>query len=434
MRPGSPLHRPGMGAAALAALLLVLPCAAGAQGRVNGGERVRSSPRPQGATPDMPPSPRPQPAPQKEEVVEEAPTPSSKVSVMPPGWFLAGLAPHHYEVALDPRSECEGARAAHMKHRVEQPAGYGTFMQIFRADDYRGKRVRYSAVVRTKDVEGWAGLFMRVDGRDAAHPLAFDNMQTRALVGSTGCQRHEVVLDVPREARFIALGLMLSGAGHAWVGGVRFDVVDERVASTDLLGGVLGSGAFIVDGPANLGFQPNLTEDQATGRVGDVWFNRVRVEHGQRAVRLKDGVWRGVFTEARVKGRTVEGTFEKREGKFTVSREGQVTRVQGTWGRYPVNVELGPERLLMRWGELERSLTRTVAEQVDPNCVRYVRSDGGLSRIDQLELCGEALVPMPPVAQLVIALLANGFERPARVDSVFAPTIGEPHPERRPGR
>jgi hypothetical protein len=438
MRPGWPLHRARTGVAALA-LLLALPGAVQAQGRGGAqGDRVRVLPRPQGAVPDMPPSPRPPPAPQpqppKEEVVEEAPTPSSKVSVMPPGWFLAGLAPHHYEVSLDPKSECEGTRAAHMKNRVEQPAGYGTFMQIFRADDYRGKRVRYSAVVRTRDVEGWAGLFMRVDGRDAAHPLAFDNMQTRALVGTTGCQRHEVVLDVPREARFIALGLMLSGPGNAWVGGVRFDVVDERVASTDLLGGVLGSGAFIVDGPANLGFQPNLTEDQATGRVGDVWFNRVRVEHGQRAVRLKDGVWRGVFTEARVKGRTVEGTFEKREGKLTVSREGQVTRVQGTWGRYPVNIEMGPERLLMRWGALERSLTRTTAEQVDPNCVRYVRSDGGLSRIDQLELCGEALVPMPPVAQLVIALLANGFERPARVDSVFAPTIGEPHPERRPGR
>ena len=75
-----------------------------------------------------------------------------------------------------------------------------------------------------------------------------------------------------------------------------------------------------------------------------------------------------------------------------------------------------------------------MSEQVDPNCVRYVRSDGGLSRIDELDVCGEALVPVPPVAQLVMALLANGFERTARVDSVFAPTVGEPHPERRPGR
>jgi hypothetical protein len=340
-------------------------------------------------------------------------------------------------VKLDPQSACEGARAAHVRSRVEQPSGYGTFMQMFRADDYRGKRVRYSAVVRTKDVQGWAGLFMRVDGRDAGHPLAFDNMQTRALVGNTPCQRHEVVLDVPRQANFIALGLMLSGAGEAWVGNVRFDVVDERVASTDLLGGVLGSGAFIVDGPANLGFQPELTEDQATGRVGNVWFNRVRVENGQRndrgerGARLKDGVWRGIFTEARVKGRTVEGTFDKREGRFTVSREGQVTRVDGTWGKYPVTVRFGPEQITTKGGERERVLTRTKTEAVDPNCVRYVRSDGGLSRIDQVELCGEALVPMPPVAQLVMALLANGFERPARLDSVFAPTIGEPHQERR---
>jgi len=416
--------------------LALASSAAGAQGMAPGDRRARHQPLYQPAP--KPPPASPQASPQaSSEVVEEAPSPSSKVSVMPPGWFLAGLAPHHYEVALDPKSECDGARAAYMKSRVKEPAGYGTFMQGFRADDYRGKRVRYSAVVRTEDVEGWAGLFMRVDGRDVAHPLAFDNMQTRALVGTTPCQRHEVVLDVPREAKFIWLGLMLSGAGNAWIGGVRFDVVDESVASTDLLGGVLGSGAFIVDGPANLGFQPQLTEDQATGRVGDVWFNRVRVETGRHSIRLKDGVWRGVYTEARVKGRTVEGTLEKREGRLTVSREGQVMRIQGSWGRYPVNIEMGPERLEMRWGARERSLTRTVSEQVDPNCVRYVRSDGGLSRIDELDVCGEALVPVPPVAQLVMALLANGFERPARVDSVFAPTVGEPHPERRnprPGR
>jgi hypothetical protein len=453
MRPGWSLHSAGRArpAAALALLLAALALPGGAlaqQGRVNtDGARVPTPSRHEHAplpapvpprTRQEPPRPQPAPQPAEEEVVEEAPTPSSKVSVMPPGWFLAGLAPHHYEVTLDPKS-CDGARAAHMKNRVAQPAGYGTFMQGFRADDYRGKRVRYSAVVRTEGVEGWAGLFMRVDGRDVAHPLAFDNMQTRALVGSTPCQRHEVVLDVPREAKFVWLGLMLSGAGNAWIGGVRFDVVDQSVASTDLLGGVLGSGAFIVDGPANLGFQPQLTEDQATGRVGNVWFNRVRVETGDHSIRFKDGVWRGVFTEARVKGRTVEGTLAKREGRLTLSREGQVTRIQGTWGRYPVNIEMGPERLEMRWGERSRSLTRTTAEQVDPNCVRYVRSDGGLSRIDQLEVCGEALVPVPPVAQLVMALLANGFERPARVDSVFAPTVGEPHHERRntgrpPGR
>ncbi|MBF5045971.1 AraC family transcriptional regulator [Aggregicoccus sp. 17bor-14] len=433
MRPGQPLHRAA--AAAAGSLLLALALGVCGVARAQGGGPVPADPRAQ-QKPLYQPAAAQAPAQQQQqqqppETVEEVPTPSSKVAVMPPGWFLAGLAPHHYEVTLDAQSACEGSRAAHVRSKVDQPAGYGTFMQIFRADDYRGKRVRYSAVVRTKNVQGWAGLFMRVDGRDAAHPLAFDNMQTRALVGDTPCQRHEVVLDVPRQANFIALGLMLSGTGDAWVGGVRFDVVDSSVASTDLLGGVLGSGAFVVDGPANLGFQPDVTEDQATGRVGGVWFNRVRVENGQRGARLKDGVWHGVFTDMKVNGRTVEGTFDKREGRFTVSREGQVTRVLGTWGKYPVDIRMGPDRLDMRWGERERTLTRTKTETVDPNCVRYVRSDGGLSRIDQLDVCGEALVPVPPVAQLVIALLANGFERPARVDSIFAPNVGEPHQERR---
>jgi len=41
--------------------------------------------------------------------------------------------------------------------------GFGTLMQDFRADHYQGKRVRFSAFVKTEAAQDWAGLWMRVD-------------------------------------------------------------------------------------------------------------------------------------------------------------------------------------------------------------------------------------------------------------------------------
>jgi len=37
---------------------------------------------------------------------------------------------------------------------------------MFKADDYRNKRMRLSAAVKSEGIEDWAGLWMRIDGPD----------------------------------------------------------------------------------------------------------------------------------------------------------------------------------------------------------------------------------------------------------------------------
>jgi len=154
---------------------------------------------------------------------------------------------------------------------------FGTYMQIFKADDYRGKRVRFSAAVRTQGVEGWAGLWMRIDGPDVIHPVSFDNMQDRPLQGDTACKRHSVVLNVARNATHVACGLLLSGKGQASLDSVRFEVVDNSVQVTDLLT------PKVVEDPdakklGKLNIDALQNDEVPTGRVGHVWFNRGRVE------------------------------------------------------------------------------------------------------------------------------------------------------------
>lgn len=152
------------------------------------------------------------------------------------GWFLGGSTPHLYEVtkslARDPACGDNVLRAK----RYSSGHGFGTVMQMFKADTFRGKRVRLSAFLKGGKLEGWAGLWMRVDGAERK-VLAFDNMQSRPLTGSTGCERHEVVLDVPNEAERIVYGVIINGPGAVFVKDLQVDVVEpSQVPTTDMLG------------------------------------------------------------------------------------------------------------------------------------------------------------------------------------------------------
>ncbi len=333
---------------------------------------------------------------------------------LPVGWFVTQSAPNLYEAGVDTNSPCEGTRSAFLRSRTETPTGYGTFMQAFGAQDFRGKRLRFSAMVRVKDVTGWAGLWMRVEGTDPKQPLGFDNMQSRSLTGTTECKRYDVVLDVPPESSAIMAGLLLSGTGEAWLDGVRFEVVDRSVPVTDLLAArppVPQGGPQVLEEAAAAPTPAPRNEQAATGKVGDIWFNLGRVNMEKSYVRGADGVWRNILEEELTEhGNEVRGTFEQRPLVLTVKTEGTRTLIEGLWANDPVRIQLDPERLTMRWGIHERELLRVTDYKEDPNCFRYQRVEG-LRATDRLDVCGAALSKKPPPAQLALAFLGNGFRR-----------------------
>jgi len=149
---------------------------------------------------------------------------------MPSGWVMGGK-PTDYEAALDPSTTYNGHLSAYVKAKdAYTSAGFGTLMQDFKAERYLGKRVRLRAYVKTADVRGWAGLWMRID--KGSTPAAFDNMQDRPIRGTTEWKQYEVVLDVPNDASIIAFGLLQSGQGTAWISQATFEVVGKDVATT----------------------------------------------------------------------------------------------------------------------------------------------------------------------------------------------------------
>jgi hypothetical protein len=149
----------------------------------------------------------------------------------PKGWFAAGSRPKDYKMVLDRSVAHSGHVSAQLACVAPKPAGFGTLMQTFKPDAFRGKRVRMSGYVRSQDVADWAGLWLRIDGQ-SGEPLGFDNMQQRPIRATSDWKKYEIVLDVPDSAQAIAFGILLTGAGQVWIDDLDFEVVGKDVHTT----------------------------------------------------------------------------------------------------------------------------------------------------------------------------------------------------------
>jgi len=162
----------------------------------------------------------------------------------PAGWILAGSKPENYKAGIDGQAVFEEKPSAYLEAKVQDTGGFGTLMQSFSAERYIGKRIRLRAWVRSLNATGWAGVWMRVD--KASEPVAFDNMESRPVKGTTGWTSYDVVLDVPEGATSISLGVLLNGPGRVWMSGVKFETVGKDVSVT--------GGPKVPPGPVNLEF------------------------------------------------------------------------------------------------------------------------------------------------------------------------------------
>ena len=183
--------------------------------------------------------------------------PAVSAAASPEGWHLAGCDASSYAMSRDSIETYEGKPSGSLSSvfesqspRTREPCnGYGTMCQCVDPGVYAGKRVRFSGYVKAREVRDWAGLWMRVDGPDKTCPtLAFDNMYTRAIRGSSDWTRYDVVLDVAPNATGICFGILLNGQGRVWLSGVSFEAVGKTVPTTSARGRSESQ-------PANLGFE-----------------------------------------------------------------------------------------------------------------------------------------------------------------------------------
>ena len=155
---------------------------------------------------------------------------------VPHGWFANGSALGDYTVATDKVVTYQGHPSVSISAKKPDSTGFAGIMQSISANDYKGRRVRLSAYLRTRDVVGdgsrGAHLWFRVDGPNQKM-LGFDNMDTRPVKGNTEWTKYEIVLDVPTESIGLAYGSFLNGSGASWVASFKLEEVSDAVPTTN---------------------------------------------------------------------------------------------------------------------------------------------------------------------------------------------------------
>ncbi len=149
----------------------------------------------------------------------------------PAGWLIAGSAPANYVIAVETATPVSGSKSASITAKPTAARnGFATLMQMIAADDYRGSRLRLSGYLRTAAADR-SQMWMRVDGPDH-QVLAFDNMDSRPVTGTTGWKRYDIVLDVPPTSVDVAFGFFLAGGGKVWGADFQLDKVGTAVPVT----------------------------------------------------------------------------------------------------------------------------------------------------------------------------------------------------------
>lgn len=169
------------------------------------------------------------------------------------GWFLSGSDPFSYEMGVDHEIVHQGKASGYLKSKtVLDSTNFATMMQAFKANQFVDKRIRLSCFIRTKDVETYAGMWMRVDDT-MEDVVQFDNMSNRPIKGTTNWNRYSIVLDVPEKSAVISFGIILSGQGTVWSDQFTFEEVDENTPATNLE--IQGE---LQDKPVNLSFEDEI--------------------------------------------------------------------------------------------------------------------------------------------------------------------------------
>lgn len=151
-------------------------------------------------------------------------------------WIITGTAPEKYEVSIDHSIYHMGSKSATIRSIEDEfsTGEFGTIMQQISAKTFVGKRMRFSGFAKTQDVEGWCGLWMRIDN-DLSVMLKLDNMQSRPITGTTEWNYYSCVLDIPENGAIINIGVLLIGKGQVWFDNADFQEVDHSIPTTEFV-------------------------------------------------------------------------------------------------------------------------------------------------------------------------------------------------------
>lgn len=141
-------------------------------------------------------------------------------------WFAAGSDATNYLMGTDSSIVHGGKYAGYMRSLTSDTSHFGTYMQMIKAKPYLGKKVRMSGWIKVDSISGWAGMWCRVDDKNA-RSIDFDNMETsnRAITTATDWKRYDITVNVPEYAEGLAYGFLLDGRGLIHFDDAKLEIV-----------------------------------------------------------------------------------------------------------------------------------------------------------------------------------------------------------------
>ena len=99
------------------------------------------------------------------------------------------------------------------------------------AMDFQGQTLTLTAWLRTENVTGYVGLWMREDGDSG--PVEFDNMQRRQVKGTNDWQQYTVTLRLNPDGKRLFFGVFVQDSGKVWVDSASALVDGKPLASAE---------------------------------------------------------------------------------------------------------------------------------------------------------------------------------------------------------
>jgi hypothetical protein len=194
--------------------------------------------------------------------------------MVPSEWLLRGDGRYDYETYPDTKETYSGTASAYLAPISPGSAGDVYLVKMVNRPELAGKRVRFSAYIKSEGVKDHAELWL-TPAEYLPKFGRFDGSLNRQITGTTGWERYEITQDVPPDSMSISFGLRLVGQGKVWIDAARLEVVgpDAPVLTTRSL--------------ANPGFESGFDGWDVTGASDSVKLATSEFHSGGTSMRLE---------------------------------------------------------------------------------------------------------------------------------------------------
>lgn len=149
----------------------------------------------------------------------------------PIGWlnsygFVAGVSLNYSVKVVDLTDSKNHALQIQSKESTSDDE-FGSIMQRCIARHLVGKKIRFDGQVKTENLTGWAGLWLRADANYKIM-LCFDNMSDRPIKGTTPWKTYSIEMVVPEHTEWLNYGVLLAGKGIVWADNFKLSIKDKN--------------------------------------------------------------------------------------------------------------------------------------------------------------------------------------------------------------